>query len=74
MGVVENRGRSTVVLGAVAGPEEVKGRKGFGVDLGVAAELTAVAFAPEGVFRKEEGLRSKFLRRSRSIDVRLVTI
>jgi len=50
IGIVENRGRSTVVLGAVAGPKEVKGRKGFGIDLGIIVGLTITAFTLEGVF------------------------
>ncbi len=75
MGVVENRGRSTVVLGVAAGPEEEKGRKGFGVDLDAVAELTAGGFVPEEVFREEgRGSRVKFRRRSRSIEVKLTTI
>jgi len=50
MGIVENRRRSTVVLGAVVGPKEVKGRKSFSIDLGVIVELTTMAFTLEGVF------------------------
>jgi len=46
----------TVVLGTVAGPKEVKGQKGFNINLGIIAELTATAFTLEGVFQKEEGL------------------
>ncbi len=52
IGIVENRGRSTVVLGVAAGLEEEKGRKGFGVDLDAIAELTARGFVLEEVFRE----------------------
>ncbi len=58
IGVVENRGHSTVVLGVAASLEEEKGRKGFGVDLDTIAELTAGGFVLEEVFR-EEGRRSR---------------
>ncbi len=75
IGVVENRGRSIVVLGVVAGLEEEKGRKGFGVDLDTIAELTARGFILEEVFREEgRGSRVKFRRRLRSIEVKLTTI
>ena len=50
MGIVENRGRLIIVLGIIVGPKEVKGQKGFSINLGIIIELATIAFTLEGVF------------------------